>query len=162
MSSKFKVNSSKFFRHNLKLDVQKVLPTLLFTFYFLLFTSACSIPNLEKPECTAARQTIREFYSMHFGTDMKPSEEYLVKREKYLSDRWKFFISKNLQNKHDYFTLTDDYPKAFRIGECEVVAPDKTVFQVLFFWKDDTRTEQRETKVELIKENENWLINRTF
>ena len=136
-------------------------------FLFCLLLTACgslgcSMPNLEKPECTQARQTLREFYSLHFANDMKPSEDYLKKREKYLTDDWKFFVSKNLPDKRDYFTSTEDYPKAFRIGECAVSAPDKTVFQVVFFWKDDTRTEQRETKVEVIKENGNWLINRTF
>ena len=137
-------------------------PFLLFTFYFLLFTSACSVPNLEKPECTESRQTIKEFYSLHFGNGMKPSKEYLEKREKYLTNDWKLFVSKNLDDRHDYFTLTDDYPKAFRIGGCEVVEPNKTVFQVVFFWKDDTRDEQRETKVETVKENGKWLINKTF
>ena len=123
---------------------------------------SCSVPNLEKPECTEARLTIKEFYSLHFGNEMKPSEEYLVKREKYLTENVKFFISKTLQEKHDYFTLTEDYPKAFRIGECEVVESNKTVFQVVFFWKDDTRSEQREARVEVIKENGKWLINKTF
>ncbi len=135
--------------------------------YFCFLLSAfcllsCSIPNLEKPECTEARLTIKEFYSLHFGNEMKPSEEYLVKREKYLTDNMKFFISKNLRDKHDYFTLTEDYPKAFRIGECEVIESNKTVFQVVFFWKDDTRSEQREARVEVIKENGKWLINKTF
>lgn len=129
---------------------------------FVFYLPACSVPNLEKPECTAARQTVREFYSYHFGNDMKPSKEYLEKRKKYLTENWNFFISKNINDPHDYFTLSDDYPKAFRVGECEVVEPNKTVFQVIFFWKDETRSEQRETKVEMIKENEQWLINRTF
>jgi len=162
MSLRCKVQGSKFRWRNFTIKICRANPFLFFTFYFLLFSFSCSIPNLEKPECTAARQTMREFYSFHFGNDMKPSEEYLEKRKKYLTDNWKFYISKNLQDKRDYFTLTEDYPKAFRIGECEVSAPDKTVFQVVFFWKDDTRTEQRETKVEVMKENGNWLINRTF
>ena len=135
---------------------------LIFSILHFLFSISCSIPNLEKPECTEARQTVREFYSLHFGNDMKPSKEYLAKREKYLTDDWKFFISKNLQSKRDYFTSTEDYPKAFRIGECENTEPNRTVFQVVFFWKDDTRTEQREDKVEVIKANGNWLINRIF
>lgn len=135
---------------------------LLFTFCFLLFASACSIPNLEKPECTEARQTIKEFYSIHFGNEMNPSEEYLEKREKFLTGDLKNFISKNLNDRRDYFTLTDDYPKAFRTGICEVVEPNRTVFQVVFFWKDDVRNEQREAKVEAVKENGKWLINKTF
>lgn len=131
----------------------------IFCLLIAFYVSACSIPNLEKPECTAARQTLKEFYSLHFGSDMQPSEDYLKKREKFLTADWRNFVSKNLQNKYDYFTLTEDYPKAFRTGECEVAEPNRTVFQVIFFWKDDTRTEQRETRVETVKENGKWLIN---
>lgn len=138
-------------------------PFFVFSFQFLLFAlAACSIPNLETPECSEARQPIKEFYSFHFGNDMQPSEEYLEKRKKYLTDDWKFFVSKNLGDKRDYFTLTEDYPKAFRVGGCEAVDQKKTVFQVVFFWKDDARSEQRETKVEMVKEDEKWLVNKTF
>ena len=130
---------------------------------FALFLAACgSIPNLEKPECEQARNSVREFYSVHFGNDMKPSEDYLKRREKFLTTDLKNSIAQNLSDKRDYFTATDDYPKAFRVGTCEVVAPDKTLFGVLLFWKDDTRNEQREIKVEAVKENDRWLINKTF
>lgn len=132
---------------------------LLLTAYCLL---GCSVPNLEKPECTESRNTVREFYSVHFGNDMKPSEDYLKLREKFLTIDLKNLISKTLSDKRDSFTATDDYPKAFRVGECEVVAPDKTIFGVLFFWKDDTRSEQREIKVEAVKQNDKWLINKIF
>jgi len=145
---------------NSKFKIQKWI-SAFFIFHFSFFIS-CSIPNLEKPECTEARNAVKEFYSFHFGNDMRPSEEYLEKRKEYLTDDWKFFVSKNLQDKRDLFTLTEDYPKAFRTGECEVVESNRTIFQVVFFWKDDVRTEQRETRVEMIKENGKWLINKTF
>ncbi len=135
-------------------------------FSLLLFasclSSCASVPNLEKPECTESRNTVREFYSAHFGNDMKPSAEYLNLREKFLTADLKNTVSQNLAENRDYFTKTDDYPKAFRVGECEVAAPDKTIFGVLFFWKDDTRSEQREVKVEVIKQNEQWLVNKIF
>lgn len=126
------------------------------------FFSCGSVPNLEKPECSEARNTVREFYSAHFGNDMKPSEEYLKLREKFLTADLRDTISKNISDRRDYFTATDDYPKAFRVGECEVAASDKTIFGVLLFWKSDTRTEQREVKVEVVKQNDKWLINKIF
>jgi len=135
---------------------------LLFAFCFSLFASACSVPNLEKPECIAARQTVREFYSYHFGNQMKPSKENLREREKFLSDELNRELSAQPETEKDYFTATNDYPKAFRIGECQAIADNKTVFQVVFFWKDDVRNEQREIKVEAIKETGKWLINRIF
>jgi len=149
MSSKFKVQSSK---------LRKI------TFYCLLLTAycslACSIPNLENPQCREAQTTVKEFYSYHFGSDMKFSTENLRQREKFLSAD----LVKSLQNappEIDVFTTnSNDYPKAFRIGKCEVETTEKTVFEVLFFWKDDTRSEQRVINVEVTKQNDKWLINK--
>lgn len=132
---------------------------LLLTAYCSL---ACSVPNLEKPECIESRNTVREFYSVHFGNDMKPSEDYLKRRGKFLTTDLKNLTAQSLSDKRDYFTATDDYPKAFRVGSCQVIAPDKTLFGVLLFWKDDIRNEQREIKVEVVKENDRWLISKTF
>ena len=138
----------------------QILCCLLSSVFCLL--SCGSVPNLESPECEEARNTVREFYSVHFGGEMKPSEEYLARREKFLTAGLRDVVSKNLADTRDYFTGTDDYPRAFRVGGCEVAAPDKTVFSILVFWKTDTRTEQREIKVEAVRENDRWLINKTF
>ena len=95
------------------------------------------------PECAEARTAIREFYSFHLGNDMKPSTENLKLREKFLSKELVKTLSASNETAKDYFTMTDDYPKAFRTGGCEVVSPQKTVFEVLLFWKDETRGEQQ-------------------
>jgi len=133
---------------------------LLFSFAFLLCASACSMPNLEKPECTEARDAVREFYSFHIAGDMKPSAENLKLREKFLAPELIRTLVASNETARDYFTATDDYPKAFRVGSCEVSSPGKTVLGVLLFWRDDNRSEQREIKVEAVKENEKWLINK--
>lgn len=121
---------------------------------------SCSVPNLEAPECTQARAAIREFYSNHFGGDMKFTPENLRSREKYLSPDLARLLQKFVTDS-DPFTLTqgDDLPKAFRVGGCKTVAADKTESQVLLFWKEDYRTEQREINVEAMKGNGNWLIS---
>jgi hypothetical protein len=41
-----------------------------------------------------------------------------------------------------------------------VASENKVVFQVVLFWKDDTRSEQREIKVETVKRNDKWLIDK--
>ncbi len=153
MNSKFQILNSKFRNLSAKLF-------LLFTFYFLLFTSACSIPNLENPECAKARQTIKEFYSYHFGSDMKLSKENLQRREKFLTEDLKSNLAAQIDDAKDYFTATNDYPKAFRVGSCEVAGENKIIFQIVLFWRDDTRNEQREVKVESVKQNDKWLINK--
>jgi len=153
MNFKFQIPNSKF-------RVLSAKSFLLFTLYFVLFTLACSVPNLEKPECTGSRETVKEFYSYHFGSDMKPSKENLQKREKFLTNELQQNLAEQTNGAKDYFTATDDYPKAFRIGSCEVVNANKTVFQIVFFWRDDTRSEQREVKAEVVKQNDKWLIDK--
>lgn len=157
MSSKLRVQSSKFCKRNLK----SLIALSLFAFCFALFTASCSIPNLEPPECTAARLTVREFYSYHFGNDMKFTRENLRLREKFLSRELIENLFSRNESATDYFTQTGDYPKAFRVGNCKVVEPKRRAnFGVLLFWKTDTRSEQREIRVEAVKENGNWLVDR--
>ncbi|CAN5572486.1 hypothetical protein BH18ACI1_BH18ACI1_18560 [soil metagenome] len=133
---------------------------IAFCILHFAFLIGCSIPNWEKPECAEARNTVRELYSYHFGNDMKFTKENLGRREKFLSKDLKQKLENQPESAADYFTATEDYPKAFRIGGCEVVEPDKKIsIQVLLFWKSDTRSQQREIYVEVVKENNNWLVN---
>jgi hypothetical protein len=145
--------------------LQRVLVSCLLLFTFSLLP-ACSIPNLEEQDCREARDRIREFYSFHFGNDMNLSEENIKLREKFLTARLRADILNDAitlpVKTTEYFTAapTDDLPKAFRIGECKVIQPGMEVqFDVLLFWKDDTRTEQKHVLTSLKKENENWLID---
>ncbi|MEO8572336.1 MAG: hypothetical protein ABI481_00080 [Pyrinomonadaceae bacterium] len=128
--------------------------------------ASCSIPNLEETDCREARDRVREFYSFHFGNDMHLTEENVRLREKHLTRR----LFRDLLNEAvalpvkttEYFTATatNDLPKAFRVGECKVVQPgDAVQFDVLLFWKDDIRTEQRHVSASLKKEDDNWLID---
>ena len=128
-----------------------------------IFFAACfSVPNLESAECDAARNTMREFYSIHFGNEMQPSADYLRLREKFLTTDLRAQIAGRLTDKTDYFTATNDYPKAFRIGECTVAAPDRTIFGVVLFWRRNDVNDQRDVKVEAVKENGQWLINKVY
>jgi hypothetical protein len=137
----------------------------LFTFYFLLCQTACvtgSMPNLETPECEASRIAVKQFYSFHFGNEMKFSAENLKLREKFLTPEFAKSLQ-NLQTENDIFTTNStDVPKAFRLGECKVIEPTKTTAEVLLFWKDDTRTEQKSIKAEVAKVGDKWLINKVL
>jgi len=124
------------------------------------FLSCGSVPNLEPPECTAARGVVKEFYSYHFGNEMKFSPENLQKREKFLTPEY-YKSLQNLPTQNDVFTTNStDFAKAFRVGKCEVVEPAKTKFEVLLFWKDDQRTEQKAITAEVVKQGDKWLINK--
>lgn len=124
------------------------------------FISACSVPNLEKPQCTAARDTVKRFYSYHFGNDMHPSPDNLKARQDFLSSELIGSLSGANETARDYFTATDNYPKAFRVGECKSDADDRAALQILLLWRDDTKSEQKEVHVETIKVGDKWLINK--
>jgi hypothetical protein len=130
---------------------------------FAFCLSSCRVPNLEAPECTDSRAAVREFYSNHFGNDMKFTPENLQARAKYLTPDLTRLLQKFVTDS-DPFTLTpgDDLPKAFRVGGCKAIAPEKTELQVLLFWKDDARSEQREIKIEAARQNDKWLINNIY
>lgn len=127
-------------------------------------SAACSVPNLEAPECDQARDIVREFYSFHFGHNLGVSEQDLNARRDFLTPE--FFASlhsspRDLPTGVDPFTRTADVPKAFRAGECKVIEPGKrTSFEVLLFWKDDVRSEQRPIDVELENRDGKWLIDK--
>ena len=130
------------------------IPALLFVL------SSCGVPNLEPPECSAARTAVREFYSFHFGNEMKFSAESLDRRERFLSPSLTEQVSKAREGTDPFTTGDADLPKAFRAGECRVLAPGRTQFDLLIFWKDDVRTEQRTLKVEAVRTENGWLVDK--
>jgi hypothetical protein len=120
------------------------------------------MPNLEAPECTESRGVVKELYSYHFGNDMKFSPENLRQREKFVTPEY-YKSLQNLQTINDVFTTNStDFPKAFRVGKCEVVDPAKTNIEVLLFWKNDARSEQKAINVEVVKQGDKWLVNKIF
>ncbi len=130
---------------------------LLLTAYCLL---ACGVPNLEPPACVESRDIVREFYSYHFGNGLAFSADALKQRERFLTPELvRSFVSQP-EGADPFTTGTTDFPKAFRVGECSEKATDKTVFEVLVFWRDDNRTEQKTIHVETVKNGKKWLIDR--
>lgn len=134
----------------------------LFCLAILLFSiavSGCAVPSLETPACTESKNAVREFYSFHFGNEMKFGADTLAKREKYLSPEFAQSLKSTPENADPFTSGSTDIPKAFRVGECTETSPEKTNISVLIFWRDDTRTEQREIKVEAVDRNDKWLVN---
>ncbi|MEP6947494.1 MAG: hypothetical protein ABJA02_16365 [Acidobacteriota bacterium] len=119
---------------------------------------ACSLPNLEKPQCTDARLAARRFYSIHFGNDMKMTADNLKIRESYMTPELYSSLLAAGDSKFDYFTATDDYPKAFRVGSCTSDSDTAATLQILLLWKDATRSEQKEVHADFVKKGDNWLI----
>lgn len=125
-----------------------------------LFAFSCTVPNLESPACTESKNAVREFYSYHFGNEMKFSADGLKHREKFLTPEFAKFVANSTEGSDPFTTGSDDIPKAFRVGECREISPERTESNVLLFWRNDERTEQREIKVETVDKNDTWLVNK--
>jgi hypothetical protein len=143
-----------------KLKIKNLILVACILHLAFLIASCGSVPNLEAPECTAARGAVKEFYSYHFGNDMRFSPENLKLREKYLTPEY-FRSLQTLPPENDPFTTNNtDFAKAFRVGGCKVLEPTKTNVEVLLFWKTDTRSEQKSINVEVVRTGDKWLINK--
>lgn len=123
------------------------------------FVSACAIPNLESAECSDARTALREFYSFHFGNDMRFSADNLQMRQQFLTPSLFNKLSGSAAGTDPFTTGNDDLPKAFRVGACRVSPAGRPIFEVLLFWKDDNRSEQRSIWVAMRKQNDKWLVD---
>lgn len=134
--------------------------SLRLIFLIALGATACSVPRMESPACSESKNSVREFYSYHFGNDMKFSAEGLKLREKYLTPEFAKAVAGSAEGTDPFTTGSDDIPKAFRVGECREISPERTESSVLLFWRTDERTEQREIKVEAVDKNDTWLVNK--
>lgn len=149
----------------LAVDTFRGRPSAFLSYCLILiayFSLSCSVPNLETPECTQSRDAVKNFYSYHFANDMKATQENLKLRERFLTPELVASLQ-NIETENDVFTTNStDYPKAFRTAGCEIVSPDKAIFEVVFFWRTDDRSEQKEIKVETVKQDGIWLVNKVI
>ena len=141
-----------------------VLSILIFV-CFSLFIAGCgsvSLPTLEASECLESRDTVKQFYSLHFGNEMKFSQENLKLREKLLTPEFVKLLE-NEKTENDVFTTNStDMPRAFRLGGCRVIEPTKTNVEILIFWRDEKATRQESIRAEVIKQQDKWLINKVL
>ena len=87
------------------------------------------------------------------------SPDDLKTKEKFLTPEFVVRLRGSQEGIDPFTTGTNDFPKAFRAGECREISPDRTAFEVLIFWRDDTRSEERRISVEMAKRGENWLVD---
>lgn len=130
---------------------------------FALAAASCGIPNLETPECAAARDAAKQFYSFHFGNEMRSSAENLKMRERFLTPDFYKKLAVDVTGVpptvKDYFTLSDDPPRTFKIGECKAATPTNAEMQIQLYWRDDQKTVQQEVVASMVKQNDKWLLD---
>jgi hypothetical protein len=140
--------------------VRSIVSVVSVACFSLVLLSSCSLPNLEKPQCSEARDFVRRFYSFHFGNEMRPSPENLKLREQFLTGDLIRTLSDSSNTTIDYFTASDQYPKTFRVGACTAETDELATFGVMLLWRDETKSEQKEVRVETVRTEGKWLINK--
>lgn len=135
----------------------------LFAFFLLLFAfglSGCgSIPNLESSECTAVRNEARRFYSYHFDASTRSGGDRAAERREYLTPRYSAELAKNGPKDIDVFTMSSEFPKTFKIGECKMASPTNIDIQIQTYWRSDEKTSQNEVVANYVLENGKWLLD---
>lgn len=126
---------------------------------FAFSIQSCRLYSLEPIECTEARVAAKQFYSFHFGNEMRPSSENLRARERFLTPRYFTALIASGEGSLDQFTLTENYPKSFKIGECRADTPTNVDLQIQLYWKDDYTTVQQEVVANMVKESGKWLLD---
>jgi hypothetical protein len=143
---------------NSRLKIQNCLGAFC-VFSFVFLTAGCSLPNLEMSECSAARDSARQFYSFHFGNDMKPTAENIKLRERFLTPEFFQESMKEIETvRIDPFTGTDPPPTTFKIGKC-VSDQKEADFEVQLYWRTDAATKQDKTNVALVNRDGRWLVS---
>jgi len=132
---------------------------ILVVFSLLYLAAACSVPNLESATCVESRNALREFYSFHFGNNMSFTPDDLRARERFLTPEFAEKLRGSREGTDPFTTGADDIPKAFRAGDCREISPERTAIEVVLFWKDDTRSEERKINVEMAKRGDVWLVD---
>jgi hypothetical protein len=122
---------------------------------------ACSIPSLEAPQCSAARDALKRFYSFHFAHEMQFSSEALAERQSFITPRYYEELSATgVKPNVDVFTASDEPPRTFKLGKCQSPAPDIAEIDLQVYWRDDRSTVQKELKAEVVRMNNTWLLNK--
>jgi len=125
----------------------------------LCSVSGCGVPNLESAECREARDAVKRFYSFHFANEMRPSAAGFDARRPFLTDSLSNRLTGRSSEAEDYFTATENYPRTFRVGECQVTGADSALLNVLLLWRDDTSSDQKEISVRTHRAGDKWLID---
>src|SRR5438067_2088580 len=94
---------------------------LNFAFCVLHFTS-CSIPSLEAPECSAAKDVVKQYYSLAIGGDPMSHPEVLAKLKQMRSPG--FSVEPTTDGDPYYFSSMP--PTSTHTGQCSLL-PDGRV-----------------------------------
>jgi len=133
------------------------LKRIVFAFFILnfAFAAACSIPNLDPPECAAARDVAKQYYSLAIGGDPMSHPDVLARLK---ALRASGFTAGPMEGDPYYFS--SEQPTSSRVGQCSALEDGRVKAEVTVIWRVNGKNSERKDLVTLAKTNEAWLIER--
>jgi len=119
--------------------------------------SSCSVPNLESPECSAARDVVRQYYSLAIGADPMSNPTALSKLKALRSTN---FTVSPVRGDADQYHFTSQQPISYRVGECSDQTDRSVKTKVKVIWRINDQNSDRDDTVTLAKVDSAWLIDR--
>jgi hypothetical protein len=110
-----------------------------------LCLGACSIPKLESPDCSAARDVAREYYSLAIGGERM---------------RTSTFSHRESVDASDQFYFSRIRPTSYRAGECSLSPDGRVMVETVVIWRQEGKNSERKDSVNLVKSGDSWLIER--
>lgn len=140
---------------------------VFFAFCLLAFAFSLlgcgSIPNLESPECTQARDSVRQFYSWYFGTDAEQRAKQPEIIRKFMAASFVPYKVGGIEREPDPYTMTRSMPTTFKLAQCKASGPESVYLKVQFLWKPGESGENGEmvrlVHLQIVKDAESWKIS---
>lgn len=129
----------------------------LLPFAFCLVS--CSLPTLESPECSAAREAAREYYSLAIGGEPNSHSEVPARLNALRTPGFSTGETATRDGRDPYyFSLLQ--PTSYRVGTCSTRPDGRVNVAVTVIWRVEHDNSEREDSVTLSKVNDAWLIDR--
>lgn len=123
-------------------------------------STACSIPNLESPECSAARDVARQYYSLAIGGEPASRPEVFEKLRSLRAPNFNAIPATVPNDGRDPFYFSRLQPTAYRMGECTKLSEDRVTLKATVIWRLEGKNSERTDQVTLTNSNGSWLIDR--
>jgi hypothetical protein len=134
--------------------------TVLLSFCILhcaLCIISCSIPAIESPDCSAAREVTKRYYSLAIGGDLADQPDSL-RQIKQLQAPDFSVGGTQISGGRDPYNFSLVTPSSSRVVECADLGNGEVMNNVTVIWRQNDQNYLRKDKVTLARSGDTWLI----
>lgn len=117
---------------------------------------ACSIPAIESPDCTAARDVAKRYYSLAIGGDVANQPDAMREFKNLLAPDFSV-TGTDMSDGRDPYNFSLITPSSSRFDEC-VEQNSKPTINVTVIWRQNEQNYLRKDKVTLTKSGNTFLV----